>query len=77
MRRAKLRTSDWTLHATLLLTAIHRLRVPAPMRTTDATYTVASIRLTGSELEIHWTATGPINDQLDRLFHEVFSGAAC
>jgi hypothetical protein len=46
------------------------------MRTTDATYTVAPIRLTGSELEIHWTVTGPINISSTGIFSEVFSGAA-
>lgn len=58
---------DWTLQATLLPAAVHDLPLPAPVRTADSVYTVTLLRITGSELQIRWTVSGPINDRFDGL----------
>ncbi len=60
---------DWTLHATLMPAAVHDLAVPAPVRTADGVFTVTLLRLTGSELQIRWTVSGPINDRFDGLVY--------
>jgi hypothetical protein len=60
---------DWTLHATLIQASMHDLPLPAPVRTADGVFSVTLLRLTGSELVIHWTVSGPINDQVDRAFY--------
>lgn len=60
---------DWTLHATLMPAAVHDLALPAPVRTPNATYTVTLVRLTGSEVQIRWTVSGPVNDRFDQLVY--------
>jgi hypothetical protein len=58
---------DWSLHATLTPAAVHDLALPAPVRTADGVFSVTQVRLTGSELQIRWTVSGPINDRFDGL----------
>jgi hypothetical protein len=58
---------DWILHATLIPAAVQNLPLPAPVRTTDGVYTVTRLRFTGTELQVQWTVSGPINDRFDQL----------
>jgi hypothetical protein len=60
-------SGDWTLHATLMPAGVHDLALPAPVRTADGVFSVTQLRLTGSELQIRWTVSGPINDRFNAL----------
>ena len=55
---------DWTLHATLISSAVHTLPLPAPVNTTEADYRFTGISATDTEMVVHWTVAGPVNDQL-------------
>jgi hypothetical protein len=68
-RRDTILAGDWILKATLMLAGVHDLPLPAPVRTADGTFTVTLVRLTGSELQIRWTVSGPINDRFDGLLY--------
>ena len=55
---------DWTLHATLISAPAHTIGRPAPIHTSIADYTFTSITASETELVLHWTVAGPVNEQL-------------
>lgn len=54
---------SWTLHGTLVQEPVHKLQLPLPIRTTNATYTFTSVRATNTYMEVRWTVTGPAFDE--------------
>jgi hypothetical protein len=59
----------WTLNTTLIPAAAKDLPLPAPVKTAEGVFTVTLLRRTGSELQIRWTVSGPINDRYDGLVY--------
>lgn len=63
-RQATVIAGDWTLHATLISSAVHSLPPPAPVHTAQADYRYTGISATETEMVVHWTVSGPVSDQL-------------
>ena len=55
---------DWSLHVTLISSPVHAVALPAPVHTATADYTFAGISASETEMVLHWTVGGPVNDQL-------------
>ena len=55
---------DWTLHVTLISTPPHKVALPAPVHTPMADYTFTGISASETEMVLHWTVDGPVNDGL-------------
>jgi hypothetical protein len=53
---------DWTLHVTLMSEPAHKLALPAPLHSAQADYTFTSVTASRTEIVLHWTVTGPVND---------------
>ena len=59
---------DWTMHATLVAEPAHTLALPAPVHTSQASYTFTSIRSSTTTLIIRWTVEGPALDRVNELW---------
>jgi hypothetical protein len=55
---------DWSLHVTLISAPSHTIALPAPVHTPMADYTFTGISASETEMDIHWTISGAINDQM-------------
>jgi hypothetical protein len=55
---------DWTLHATLIAAPAHAIALPAPVHVSHIDYTFTSITASETEIVLHWTVSGPVNDGL-------------
>jgi hypothetical protein len=55
---------DWSLHVTLISAPYHTIALPAPVHTSMADYTFTGISASETEMVLHWTVSGPINDGL-------------
>ena len=55
---------DWSLHVTLISAPYHTIAPPAPVQTPTADYTFTGISASETEMVLHWTVDGPVNDGL-------------
>jgi hypothetical protein len=55
---------DWNLHVTLISAPYHTIALPAPVHTPMADYTFTGISASETEMVLHWTVDGPVNDGL-------------
>lgn len=55
---------DWSLHVTLISAPYHTIALPAPVHTPMADYTFTGISASETEMVLHWTVDGPVNDGL-------------
>jgi hypothetical protein len=55
---------DWSLHVTLISTPNHTITLPAPVHTPVADYSFTGISASETEMVLHWTVSGPVNDGL-------------
>jgi hypothetical protein len=55
---------DWSLHVTLISAPPHTIGLPAPVHTPVADYTFTGISASETEMVLHWTVDGPVNDGL-------------
>jgi hypothetical protein len=60
---APLLQGDWSLHAALVSEPAHTIAVPAPIDTPVAHYAFTHISASETEMVLHWTVDGPVNDQ--------------
>src|SRR5260370_5114130 len=59
---------DWTLHATLISAPVHRLTLPAPVRTPEGHYTFTSLQASGTTLIVQWSVNGAALDEVNSLW---------